>query len=697
MIRNINYSCQPESLQLLNLYSNQYNEYTPLLKGGLNRGLADKLFRTVPELIYVKSKWRANVGANGINIVVNFEKGGENKVSLKKKTYSFLFDFLKWQEVESKCIEMVAMYGNAVVWFDEKNNSFKIKHTEDFNIYFDQKSGLKRFALLEHGVEVAGKQNLYEGKDVVHIKDPAWIASHISPSRLDAVFAPIVLRNNGVRANSRIFDAGFIGSVILKPRQDAESNRLLDDKNITGTDGKTNMQRALERVREFFGGVSKANRAGIIPWLEDIKEIGKSNTEMQFTEILRNYVPEQIAWAYSLVLADFGSGNNLTYNNANTFDAALYDKFGRPFEYQLSNLMNWMLKKSGISIDFNFYAEYIPPQDPNRLKENEDKRKQWDADLITLNEWREWMGYDPIEGGDVTKTHWNKEKQENTESKQGFAKDTTVTDTLVKKDKKRLENANTQDKIEPSPTENALKSDEYIKFEERVQKALEKQINEYISYTLEKKQINPIVKLKKLESFYDFKTLKRDLLTMAQKGVDLFYSDPFVKAKHNKQKKFADDLVFGEPTKEVLEYFDKRTESLLKGSSEFKSLDVQTSAQIEQIIKENIEKPLEQIMQILTNNIADLTITRAKLIAETETANALEGARWLMYKTEFTGGLKEWFTVNDERVRHSHRNNQSEGKIPIEKAFSSGEMRAGEAPRCRCSVNYYPPKDYLDK
>lgn len=88
--------------------------------------------------------------------------------------------------------------------------------------------------------------------------------------------------------------------------------------------------------------------------------------------------------------------------------------------------------------------------------------------------------------------------------------------------------------------------------------------------------------------------------------------------------------------------------------------------------------------------------SRAELIAVTEVWRAYEYWKWLPMKdlqNQWFIVLKKWQTVNDERVRESHRQNQRDWYIPLDIPFSwtwdlLAPAKKKQSYRCRCSVIY---------
>ena len=52
------------------------------------------------------------------------------------------------------------------------------------------------------------------------------------------------------------------------------------------------------------------------------------------------------------------------------------------------------------------------------------------------------------------------------------------------------------------------------------------------------------------------------------------------------------------------------------------------------------------------------------------------------------GQYKKWITVGDERVSDMDIDNQAQGWIKIDEAFSSGNQNPPSHPNCRCTLAY---------
>jgi hypothetical protein len=657
--------------RVLNIYQDSISEYTPVNLHLLSRIQYYQVSTTNPQLPYIVSQWQGNVGQNGSTVYIESSESSSLKTQAQKKrvqtsTYDFLYNNLKWRKIELEIIELIAKEGNAVVMLNAEGELI-VHSIFRFNVYFESNQKTRRYAFRnKEGNEEQSMRNLKHGIDIYHIQDPITSSCAISPSRLDACFSFILLEQKGVKANTALFANGLLMNIFLKLNPDLLP-KLQDqskDKN-----GKTFWQKFMEPVLDRFSGVEKAGRVGYIPGLEEIIEVGKNNKEAQFYELIRELTPERVAWAYSMTLADFGAGKSTTYNNATTFDDALYDKVGRPLEQLLDDCRNNFVLKQlfGFSISTKFYIKYDEPEDPNKLLEIESWRNDWLAGIVTRDEYRAKRGLEASSNGD-----------------QFYTTQALTTSTDEDKEQKEEEVFTIDFARKKSPTEQALATQNYTKFSQKWEKALSKQLETFLVAfgALDGIDEKYTPRIPKIESFYSFNDLKANISFFAGLGLD--------EVKKDKRVKFKAEFWDGEYPREVEDFIDKRVENILKGGEQFSSVDFETSAHIETIIKENLSFGVAHIAQKIKEAIPLLSSDRASLIAHQEVANAVEGTREIMYKKAFKDGTKEWQTVADASVRDSHKDNEKQGKIDINDKFSSGDNSPAGAFRCRCTVLYYP-------
>jgi HK97 family phage portal protein len=102
---------------------------------------------------------------------------------------------------------------------------------------------------------------------------------------------------------------------------------------------------------------------------------------------------------------------------------------------------------------------------------------------------------------------------------------------------------------------------------------------------------------------------------------------------------------------------------------------------------------LGEVLKDSLRGVFNSAVTRARLIARTETAGAVNGGSWFYYKA-IGITAKSWLTAGDERVRESHAMCQDQGVIDIDKVFQNGLQFPGdqngdgsETCNCRCCLS----------
>lgn len=83
----------------------------------------------------------------------------------------------------------------------------------------------------------------------------------------------------------------------------------------------------------------------------------------------------------------------------------------------------------------------------------------------------------------------------------------------------------------------------------------------------------------------------------------------------------------------------------------------------------------------------DMSVSRAKTIARTETGRVVSEATLDAYQQSSVVTGVQWLTAGDSKVRPEHQANGAQGSIAVGSAFSSGEHFPGEdSINCRCAL-----------
>jgi len=134
----------------------------------------------------------------------------------------------------------------------------------------------------------------------------------------------------------------------------------------------------------------------------------------------------------------------------------------------------------------------------------------------------------------------------------------------------------------------------------------------------------------------------------------------------------------GPPMRQAMTYAQKRTAMLVKG------INNETREQMRGVIEYAIKnkRGIAGLSRDLRKQFSTMGKVRAKMIARTETCDALESAFIDRAKDMKVTG-KEWIVTDPCPICEENGN---AGVIPIDKPFPSGDMRPPAHPNCRCAL-----------
>lgn len=134
----------------------------------------------------------------------------------------------------------------------------------------------------------------------------------------------------------------------------------------------------------------------------------------------------------------------------------------------------------------------------------------------------------------------------------------------------------------------------------------------------------------------------------------------------------------GPPMRQAMTYAQKRAALLVKG------LNDETRDQMRGVIEYAIKQKrgIPGLSRDLRKQFSTMSRVRAKVIARTETCDALESAFMDRAKDMKVTG-KEWVVTDPCPICEENGN---AGVIPINKPFPSGDMRPPAHPNCRCAL-----------
>jgi len=135
----------------------------------------------------------------------------------------------------------------------------------------------------------------------------------------------------------------------------------------------------------------------------------------------------------------------------------------------------------------------------------------------------------------------------------------------------------------------------------------------------------------------------------------------------------------GPPMQAAIDYASKRAGWLIK------SMDTETKSRLAHLVSEGIKnkRGIPGLTSDIRKGFTDMSRTRARTIARTETSDALSQA-FMDRAKDMNIEAKEWVTGGDPCPICA--GNEADGVISMDKEFSSGHMRPPAHPNCVCAL-----------
>ena len=159
-------------------------------------------------------------------------------------------------------------------------------------------------------------------------------------------------------------------------------------------------QQLVSDLNMRFSGSQNAGRPMLLEGDFDWKEMGLSPKDMDFLE-LKNMSARDIALCFGVPSQLVGVPDSQTYNNVSEARLALYEDTIIPLIRRVeSDLNEWLAPRFGDDISIRYDIDSIPAMAERRKKTYENVVTAVREGIISRNEARERLGYEPIDGGD---------------------------------------------------------------------------------------------------------------------------------------------------------------------------------------------------------------------------------------------------------------------------------------------------------
>jgi len=229
---------------------------------------------------------------------------------------------------------------------------------------------------------------------VKHIKLFNPLDDYYGMSPMQASSVDIDQHNLANKHNVNLLQNGArpSGAVIFNPKDETGGHVQLTD---------VQRNQLMNDVNQRFSGTGNAGKPMLLEGDFDWKEMGLSPKDMDFIQ-LKNMSAKDIALVYGVPSQLIGIPDSQTYSNFAEAKLALYNETIIPLLDRIQGDMNeWlvpMFNEQGLELRYDI--DSIPAMAEQRKRVFESVSAGVKDGILTRNEAREQLGYEPIEGAD---------------------------------------------------------------------------------------------------------------------------------------------------------------------------------------------------------------------------------------------------------------------------------------------------------
>ena len=181
------------------------------------------------------------------------------------------------------------------------------------------------------------------------------------------------------------------GAVVFKPKDETGAQIQLSD---------VQRSQLVNDINQRFGGTGNAGKPMLLEGDFDWKEMGLSPKDMDFTS-LKHMSAKDIALVYGVPSQLIGIPDSQTYSNFSEAKLALYNETIIPLLDRVqADLNEWLTPQFGSDLELRYNIDSIPAMAEQRRRVFESVTAGVQNGILTRNEAREQLGYEPVNGAD---------------------------------------------------------------------------------------------------------------------------------------------------------------------------------------------------------------------------------------------------------------------------------------------------------
>jgi HK97 family phage portal protein len=182
------------------------------------------------------------------------------------------------------------------------------------------------------------------------------------------------------------------GAIVFKPKDETGTSVQLSD---------TQRSQIISDMEDRFAGTNNAGRPMLLEGDFNFQQMGMSPKDMDFS-VLKKMSAIDIALCFGVPAQLVGIPDAQTYNNMPEARLALYEETIIPILRRIqSDLNEWLTPQFGEGLKLEYDIDSIPAMAESRKRVFDSVVQGVNSGILTRNEARSKLGFDPIKGGDT--------------------------------------------------------------------------------------------------------------------------------------------------------------------------------------------------------------------------------------------------------------------------------------------------------
>lgn len=235
--------------------------------------------------------------------------------------------------------------------------------------------------------------------EVLQIKEPNPLCDIYGMSPITAASMSIDQHNESGEWNKKLLENSARPPGVLAMKDRGDNTQILKPKQLREISNDLNKK---------FAGFRNAGKIPVTSFDMEWRSMGMSPTDMDWING-KSSTARDICLAFGYPPFLLGMPEGATYNNVTEAKLALYEETVIPLtESMYSELSYFLSYHTGLAIEIVPDLDQVSALQPRREIARTNARLDVGAGIITINEGRQEIGYDEVEGGDEIMVPSNK-------------------------------------------------------------------------------------------------------------------------------------------------------------------------------------------------------------------------------------------------------------------------------------------------